>query len=179
MTAADRTIRWTTAVAVIGVAAIAAVVSYEHAGAFVRAHGETGWTARLIPLTVDGLIYASSMVMLDSARRGMRVPALARWLLGLGIIATLAANVAHGLGHGLIGAAISAWPAVALVGSYELLMMVMRASQSAPHAALATVGVPDPLWGDVAHVFADELAADRVPSIRAIRLRLHVGQPRA
>jgi hypothetical protein len=48
-------------------------VSYEHACDLVRAHGETGWTARLIPLTVDGLIYASSMVMLDSARRGTLV----------------------------------------------------------------------------------------------------------
>jgi Protein of unknown function (DUF2637) len=61
MTAADRIIRWSTAVAVIGVAVIAAVVSYGHVGDLVRAHGETGWTARLIPLTVDGLIYASSM----------------------------------------------------------------------------------------------------------------------
>jgi hypothetical protein len=48
---------------------------------------------------VDGLIYASSMVLLDCARREVPVPALARWLLGLGIAATLAANVAHGLGH--------------------------------------------------------------------------------
>jgi hypothetical protein len=45
------------------------------------------------------------------------VPGLARWLLGLGIAATLAANVAHGLGHGPIGAAMAAWLAVALVGS--------------------------------------------------------------
>jgi len=36
------------------------------------------------------------MVMLDSARRNVMVPPLARWLLGLGIAATLAANVAHG-----------------------------------------------------------------------------------
>jgi hypothetical protein len=55
-------------------------------------HTAVGWTARLIPLTVDGLIYASSMAMLDSVRRGGRVPALARWLLGLGIAATLAAR---------------------------------------------------------------------------------------
>jgi hypothetical protein len=75
----------------------------------------------MVPLTVDGLIYASWMVMLDAARRKTPVPALARWLLGLGIAATLAANVAHGLGHGLTGAAVAAWPAVALVGSYELL----------------------------------------------------------
>jgi hypothetical protein len=76
-------IRWSTAGTVVGVAAVAAVASYEHAYALVRAHGETGWIGRLVPLTVDGLIYASSMVLLDSARREVPVPALARWLLGL------------------------------------------------------------------------------------------------
>jgi uncharacterized protein DUF2637 len=98
MMAADRIIRWSTAGAVVGVAAVAAVASYEHAYDLVRAHHEAGWTARLIPLTVDGLIYASSMVMLDSARRKAPVPGLARWLLGLGIAATLAANVTHSPG---------------------------------------------------------------------------------
>jgi Protein of unknown function (DUF2637) len=107
---ADRVIGWTTAGAVVGVAAVAAVVSYEHAYALVRAHGEAGWTGRLVPLTVDGLIYSSSMVMLDSARRKMPAPALARWLLGVGIAATLAANVVHGLGHGPVGAIVAAWP---------------------------------------------------------------------
>ncbi len=101
MTSTEKVIRWSTAVAVVGVAAIAAVASYEHAYALVRAHEEAGWAARLIPLTVDGLVYASSMVLLDTARRIVPVPALARWLLGLGIAATLAVNVAHGLGHGL------------------------------------------------------------------------------
>src|SRR6201987_873996 len=125
--AADRVIRWTTAGVMVGVAGVA---SYEHAYALVRAHGEAGRTGRLVPLTVDGLIYASSMVMLDSAGRKVPAPALARWLLGLGITATLAANVAHGLGHGLTGAVVAAWPAVALVGSYELLMMVIRGSQA-------------------------------------------------
>ena len=59
----------------------------------------------MVPLTVDGLIYASSMVMPDSARRKVQVP-LSRWLLGLGVAATLAANVAHGLGHGPSGAVV-------------------------------------------------------------------------
>ena len=179
MTAADRVIRWSTALAVVGVAAVAAVVSYEHASALVRAHGESGWTGRLVPLTVDGLIYASSMVMLDSARRKTAVPALARWLLGLGIAATLAANVAHGLGHGPVGAAVAAWPAVALVGSYELLMTVIRSSQTGPDGASGSPHSPDPLQEQAAEVFAGDLAADRVPSIRAIRAQLHVGQPRA
>src|SRR6516165_3420183 len=93
-------IRWSTAGAVVGVAAVAAVASCEHAYALVRAHGETGWIGALVPLTVDGLIHASSMVLLDSARREAPVPALVRWLPGLGVAATLAANVAHGLGHG-------------------------------------------------------------------------------
>src|ERR1700743_1619467 len=98
MSDADRVIKWSTACAVLGVAAVAAVASYEHAYDLVRAHGESGWTARMVPLTVDGLIYASSMVMLDSARRKAPVPGLGRWVAGLGLAATLAANVAHGLG---------------------------------------------------------------------------------
>jgi len=184
MMSADRIIRWTTAGAVIGVAAVAAVASYEHAYALVRAHGEAGWTARLVPLTVDGLIYASSMVMLDSARRKVPVPALARWLLGLGIATTLAANVAHGLGHGLIGGAVAAWPAVALVGSYELLMVIIRSAQVAgPGKSLGGAAdcVPgaDPLQAHAAQAFAAELAAGRLRSVRAIRARLPVGQSRA
>jgi hypothetical protein len=37
----------------------------------------------------------------------------------------------------------------------------------------------DPLQAKAAQAFAVELAAGRVPSVRAIRARLHVGQPRA
>ena len=150
----------------VGGAAVAAVASYEHAYALVRAHGEARWTGRLVPLTVDGLIYASSMAMLDSARRKAPVPALARWLLGLGIVATLAANVAHGLGHGPVGAVVAALPAVALVGSSELLMMVIRSSQAVPHGTSDTPGIPDPLQEQAAEIIADQLAADRVPSVR-------------
>jgi hypothetical protein len=97
----------------------------------------------------------------------------------LGIAATLAANVAHGLGHGPVGAAVAAWPAVGLVGSYELLMIVIRSSQAALDSGSGSAGVPDPLKQRAAEVFADHLAADRVPSIRAVRAQLHVGQPRA
>lgn len=108
MSSADTIIRWSTAGAVLGVAAVASVASYEHAYDLVRMHGESGWTARMIPLTVDGLIYASSMVMLDSTRRKTPIPALARWLLGLGIAATFAANIACNLSHGLTDATVVA-----------------------------------------------------------------------
>ena len=111
MSAADRAIRVSTAAAVLGVAGIAAYVSYWHAYEVVRAHGESGVTARLEPATIDGLVYASSMVILYAARHRLAVPTLARWLLALGIVATLAANVAHGWPNGPIGAAVAARPA--------------------------------------------------------------------
>jgi len=38
------------------VVGMAAVAPYERAYALVRAHGEAGWTARLVPFAVDGLI---------------------------------------------------------------------------------------------------------------------------
>lgn len=139
MTTADRIIRWTTALAVVGVAAVAAMASYEHAYALVRAHGEAGW----------------------------------------GTAATLAANVAHGLGHGRIGAAVAAWPAVALVRSYELLIMIVRGSQTVPDGMPGKAEARDPLQEQAAEVFASQLAADRVPSVRAIRAQFHVCQPRA
>jgi hypothetical protein len=119
------------------------------------------------------------MAVLAPARGNTPVPMLARWLLGLGIVATLAANVAHGLGPGIIGAAVAAWPAVALVGSYELLMMVIRSSQVSADDPSDREHRTDPLREQAAELFAEELAADRVPSIRTIRAHLHAGQPRA
>jgi hypothetical protein len=124
----DRAIRLSTAAAVLAVAGIAAYVSYWHAYAVVRAHGEGGITARLEPATIDGLVYASSMVVLSAARHRVPVPSLARWLLGLGIAATLTANMAQGWSHGPVGAVVAAWPAVSLVGSYELLVWLIRTS---------------------------------------------------
>jgi hypothetical protein len=116
---ADRAIRLSAEAAVLAVAGIVAYVSYWHAYAVVRAHGETGITARLEPATIDGLVYASSMVVLYAARHRVAVPSLARGLLALGIAATLTVNMAQGLSHGLVGAVVAAWPAVSLVGSYE------------------------------------------------------------
>lgn len=110
----------------LAVACLATYISYWHAYAVVRAHGESGMTARLEPATIDGLVYASSMVVLYAARHQIPAPPLARWLLGLGITATLATNMAQGWSQGPIGVAVAAWPAVSLVGSYELLVWLIR-----------------------------------------------------
>src|ERR1700733_7712997 len=112
----DRLIRITTALAVVAVAGVAAIISYQHAYELVTTHGETGITAHLLPFTVDGLTGAAPMVVLDASRRHHPVPPLAKWSLAIGIMATIGANLAHGLNHGPIGALVSAWPALALVG---------------------------------------------------------------
>lgn len=134
---ADTAIRWGAAGAVLVVAAVAAYISYRHAYELATGHGETRSTAAGWPLTVDGLIFAASMVLLQSARRGIKGWAslwLAYVMLAAGIAATVAANVAHGMDHGRIGAAVAAWPALALVGSYELLMWIVRTSPQAADA---------------------------------------------
>ena len=122
----DRLLRITTALAVVAVAGVAAIISYQHAYELVTSDGETGVTAHLLPFTVDGLIWAASMVVLDASRRRRPVPPLAVWSLATGIVATIGANLAQGLSHGPIGAMVSAWPALALVGSFELLMLLIR-----------------------------------------------------
>jgi hypothetical protein len=60
-------------------------------------------------------------------------------------------------------------------------MMIIRGAQAPtaatrPHEGASAI---DPLGKQAVEVFAAELAADRVPSLRAIRAALHVGQPRA
>src|SRR6185312_13560496 len=141
---ADTAIRASTAAVVLAVAGIAAYISYWHAYAVVRQYGENGVTALLEPGTIDGLVYASSMVILHAARHRLPVPRLARWMLALGITASLAVNVAQGWSHGLVGAAAAAWPAVALVGSYELLAWMIRtaAGREADHEPEADQHVP-------------------------------------
>jgi hypothetical protein len=141
---ADTAIRTSTAAVVLAVAGIAAYISYWHAYAVVRQYGESGVTALLEPGTIDGLVYASSMVILHAARHRLPVPRLVRWMLALGIAASLAVNVAQGWSHGLVGAAAAAWPAVVLVGSYELLAWMIRTTVGGgpDHVPAPDHGVP-------------------------------------
>jgi hypothetical protein len=130
----DRVIRVATAAVVCAVAGFAAVVSYSHIYGLGRSHGQDGTAARLLPLSVDGLILAASLVLLHEARNGRDAPGLARLMLWLGIGATVGANIAYGAGYGLLGALISAWPAVAFIGSVEIAVQQVRRARG-PEAA--------------------------------------------
>ena len=130
----DKVIRLLTAFVVLAVAAFAAVVSYSHIFDLGHLHGQDGTAARLLPLSVDGLIAAASLVMLHAARNKLPVPVLSRLMLALGVGATVAANVAYGLPFGWLSAVVSAWPAAAFVGSVE---MAIRFVSDARHVATA------------------------------------------
>jgi hypothetical protein len=59
----------------------------------------------------------------------------------VGIAVTLAANVAHGLDHGLAGRVVAAWSTVARVGSYEFPMLIIRNAKASTNSAIgATPG---------------------------------------
>ena len=53
-------------------------------------------------------------------------------MLGLGVGATVLANVAYGAPYGALGAVISAWPAVAFIGTAEMMMTLVRANAGHP-----------------------------------------------
>jgi len=180
----DTAIRRLTAAAVLVVAAIAAVVSFVHIEHLAVTHGQTVLAAMLLPVSIDGTVAAASLVMLRAARAGLGTPWLARVMLGLSVVATLAANIAYGARYGLTGSLLSGWPAVAFIGSAEMAIGMVRRVRSAP----APEAVPDVPAGHLngsglhpaeAQPFAGELARGEVPSIRRIRTELHVGQPKA
>ncbi|KAA9376252.1 DUF2637 domain-containing protein [Microbispora cellulosiformans] len=122
---AVRRIQRTTIAGVLLLALIAAVVSFRHMHELCLRHGEDHLAAVLIPIAVDGLIVVASMSILLANRSGSRGGLLAWSLLVVGSLASLGANVAIAEST-VIGRIIAAWPSLALIGSYELLMSQIR-----------------------------------------------------
>jgi hypothetical protein len=132
-----------TAAAVLLVATIAAVVSYMHVATLALRYGQPPLAAYLLPLSIDGLVASSSLVLLRAARAQVSAPWLARTGLVLAVVATLAANVASGAAHGWPGALLAGWPAVAFVISAETAISMSRrrvASGHPPGTRPATAG---------------------------------------
>ncbi len=132
--------RLLTAAAVLTVAAIAAVVSYDHIARLALGYGQPPLAAYLLPLSIDGMVATSSLVLLRAARAGMSAPWLARAGLVLAVLATLAANVASGLPHGWPGALVAGWPAVAFVVSAETVISMSRRRCPASQAGTTPAG---------------------------------------
>jgi Protein of unknown function (DUF2637) len=101
--------------AVFVITCITAAVSYEHEYELARRTGQVRWVSSVLPFTVDGMILAASVVILWAASQGIRCPLRPLGVLAVGIAATIAANLAAGIGHGWLGAGVSAWSGFALI----------------------------------------------------------------
>ena len=101
-------------------------------------------------------------------------------MLWLGIAAAIGASIAYGAGYGLLGALISAWPAVAFIGSVEIAMQQVRRPR-VPRAAAsgpAEPHVPGDVEQAVRAAYAASVTAGQLLSRRAMAERFGLSRRR-
>jgi len=166
-----------TVAAVLLVATVAAIVSFEHMREVAARAGEQ-WRAWLLPLSVDGLVVAASMVLLTRRRAGLPGGRLAWAALLGGVGASLAANIAAAEPT-VTARLVAAWPALAFAVAFELLLQQRRVPAAGP------VGEPvEPVGEDppAPHPVADQpgepvdpvadLVRESAPEVDPLGLRI-------
>lgn len=121
----DKLINRTTSGTVVVVAGFAAAVSYSHIRDLAILNGYDNITGSFLPLSVDGLLLGCSLLLMAVARNSLKA-SVAKFGMWLGVVATLCANVAYGLPHGVVGALVSAWPAAAFIVLIEAVLEVSK-----------------------------------------------------
>ncbi len=135
-------VRRITVGSVVLVGVVAAVVSYAHISELAARSGEA-WRAWLLPLSVDGMLVASTLAIVDRRRFGQP----AGWVpwagLTLGIAASLAGNVAAARPD-VVSQIVAAWPPLALAVSIETMVVVLRrgTAQTRTEPAVSAVERP-------------------------------------
>lgn len=130
----DRKAAVTAGCGVTVVALTAALVSFSHIRHLAVEAGETELASWLLPVSVDGAIVAAVAVILADSRAGRRSAGLTWLLLALGLVGSLAANIASAEPT-MTARAVAAWPPVALALGIEVLAgLARRAEGSWPRA---------------------------------------------
>jgi hypothetical protein len=96
--------------------------------------------------------------------------------LGAGITATIGANLSHGIGHGPVGALVSAWPALALAGSFEDVKDLPRAKLNPYDSLLGDAYIQTDVHAgaqDCSQLIHDGLVSWRSPLVSAHLRDLH------
>jgi hypothetical protein len=140
--------RWGGAALVAGVAGI---VSYNHLNGLLRVYGEDHITARLGPLSVDGLMVVCGFALIAIGKHTATAPAPGR---------APAVVVAESTPAAL---------------ETPALADVVEGEHPAPDVPVDV----DPMVPEVRRRFAKTLAAGSVPSARQIKREMRVGHPRA
>jgi hypothetical protein len=135
----DKFARWATGLAVLAVATIAAIVSYQHIEDVSLSLHQTLLAARLMPFGMDGLITIGSVVLLQGGRLG--------WLgIGPGLAISLFANWESAIRYGVLAAIWAAVPALSFfIASFilERWLSSMRPKAGTPQAATDMETVAD------------------------------------
>lgn len=113
---------WVRRAGAVVVAGVAAYASYVHQREFAMQGGADQASATLWPLSVDGLLLLATVGVLKPSGRGGRRARYAVWLAFLlGIVVSLAANIAAAPALAWKPVLVAGWPPVALLLSVELL----------------------------------------------------------
>ena len=142
-TRAPRVVGW---LALAGVSLIAAIASYLHGLAVAGALGAEPPVSYLVPALADLVILGASADLLAASRAGHPRPRLTMVALTVGILVTLAMNVAAGSHHGLGGRLVAGWPALAFILALESLAGLVRRGRggASPPPAPATSNHDEP-----------------------------------
>ncbi len=124
--------------AAVGV--VAALISYAHQHALNLAHeaAATAWTAQFWPITVEGIVLASGLVLVIRRRAGRPGGPIVWSAMLVGAAVTLAANVASAPLDPRTGESdrtaqlMNAWPPLAFLFAVELLVIAFRPGAAGP-----------------------------------------------
>lgn len=163
------------------VALVAAIVSYGHMAGLLRAYGEDELTAGIGPLAVDGMMLVAGFALLAIGRTSSlaEVPAVST-------PAPVPAEVRTS-----VPAPDPAPAEVPAVPDRDEVPLPVPAEDPAPVPAPEPVpvaeesavsvlnGAPAPYLAEARTLFAQDVAAGKVPTIAQLKERLRVGQPKA
>jgi hypothetical protein len=173
----DKLIIVSATLCVLAEIAINFVNSYGHIYILGHWYGEDGTDARLTPVGIDLFLFVMAEVNLFLARKKRYVEKVKRdgstklrpefrwprWLLGGGVVGTVAANGAYGFHWGWTGAIIAMGSAVLLFFTVEGGMLLLRvAAEEAEKVKAKEVkqeGIVLPFQGELTQEMLDELTA--------------------
>ena len=110
------------------VAGSALTVGSTRTYALAKGHGMDRTAALLVAMSLGGLIVGASLALLHE-ERGPWVPGTAEGMQLLGLAVMAAADIVSGARYGLLGAIISAWPAVAFFGAADMVLELVHRSR--------------------------------------------------
>lgn len=126
------------------------------------ASGYAPWLASLLPICLDGLVLAGSIVILDAEARGLSNRY--GWLITLvGVSASVAANVASAMSSGITAQLVHALPPVVLALTLEAWLATMRGSvrQQNETEALEAIRLAEQQAMEAEKVAEEQAAAER------------------